>query len=136
MKKLDNYRSALRVLEQAPLQDRTNEFVQSGIIGKFSLQFELGWKLLKALLAYEGDQVSASGSPREIIKRAFRYFDGMDEEAWLSMLRDRNDMTRIYDAVRASALVERIVDDYIPVFQRLEAFVLERHASGELDELA
>lgn len=110
--------------------------MQSGIIGKFSLQFELGWKLLKALLVYEGDQVSASGSPREIIKRAFRYFEGMDEEAWLSMLRDRNDMTRIYDAVRASALVERIVDDYIPVFQRLEAFVLERYASGELDELA
>ena len=31
-----------------------NVFIISGIIDKFSLQFELGWKVLKELLKYEG----------------------------------------------------------------------------------
>ena len=40
-------------LLRAPDQDLENEFVQGGVIDKLSLQFELGWKLLKALHAYE-----------------------------------------------------------------------------------
>lgn len=65
MKKYENYVSALNSLRKAPEQDLGNDFIQSGIIDKFGLQFELGWKLFKALLAYEGDPVSASGSPRD-----------------------------------------------------------------------
>ena len=63
MKKYENYVSALKSLRKATEQDLSNDFIQSGIIDKFELQFELGWKLFKALLAYEGDPVSASGSP-------------------------------------------------------------------------
>lgn len=54
MKKYENYVSALNSLRKAPEQDLGNDFIQSGIIDKFGLQFELGWKLFKALLAYEG----------------------------------------------------------------------------------
>lgn len=60
MKRYENYVSALDVLAKAPEQDLGNAFVQSGVIDKFSLQFELGWKLIKRLLVYEGDPVSAS----------------------------------------------------------------------------
>ena len=45
MKKFDNYSSALETLRQSKDQDLENEFVRGGIIAKFSLQFELGWKL-------------------------------------------------------------------------------------------
>lgn len=79
MKKYENYVSALNSLRKAPEQDLGNDFIQSGIIDKFGLQFELGWKLFKALLAYEGDPVSASGSPRDVLKTAFQYYDFMDE---------------------------------------------------------
>ena len=89
MKKYENYVSALNSLRKAPEQDLGNDFIQSGIIDKFGLQFELGWKLFKALLAYEGDPVSASGSPRDVLKTAFQYYDFMDESLWLRMLRDR-----------------------------------------------
>ena len=54
MKKFDNYQSNLRVLETAKEQDLDNEFIVSGIIDKFFVQFELGWKVLKELLTYEG----------------------------------------------------------------------------------
>lgn len=40
MKKYENYASALRSLRKAPQQDLSNEFVQSGVIDKFELQFE------------------------------------------------------------------------------------------------
>lgn len=36
------------------------------------------------------------------------------------MLRDRNDMTHIYDGNAAKELVNRILDIYIPQFQMLE----------------
>ena len=47
MKKFENYVSNLRVLEQANKEDLNNEFIISGIVDKFSIQFELGWKLLR-----------------------------------------------------------------------------------------
>ena len=43
MRRLDAYESALSVLSRAEDQDLDNEFIQGGVIDKFSLQFELGW---------------------------------------------------------------------------------------------
>lgn len=130
MKKFDNYSSALATLRQSKDQDLQNEFVQGGIIAKFSLQFELGWKLMKELLKYEGDKTAATGSPREIIKAAYAYYDWMDEETWLQMLRDRNDTAHIYDADLAERLVETIIDRYVPEFERMESNLAERY--GEI----
>lgn len=128
MKKFDNYSSALETLKQAKDQDLENEFVQGGVISKFSLQFELGWKLMKELLKYEGDKTAATGSPREIIKAAYAYYDWMDEEIWLQMLRDRNDTAHIYDAALAEQLVATIIDRYIPEFERMGSNVAARYA--------
>lgn len=120
MKKLENYVSHLRVLQKANQEDLDNEFIISGIIDKFSIQFELGWKLLKQLLAYEGSAASATGSPRGIIKEAYAVYPFFDGELWLAMLRDRNSMAHIYDGEAAKALVKRILEEYIPQFVRLE----------------
>ncbi|MBQ7681886.1 MAG: nucleotidyltransferase substrate binding protein, partial [Oscillibacter sp.] len=71
MKKFDHFASNLAVLERARAEDLENEFIISGVIEKFYVQFELGWKVLKELLKYEGRAESNSGSPREIIKAAY-----------------------------------------------------------------
>ena len=120
MKQLENYVSHLRVLQQANQEDLDNELIISGIIDKFSIQFEFGWKLLKQLLAYEGSAASATGSPRGIIKEAYAVYPFFDGELWLAMLRDRNSMAYIYDGEAAKALVKRILEEYIPQFVRLE----------------
>ena len=130
MKKFENYVSHLRVLKQAGGENLENEFIISGIIDKFSLQFELGWKTLKELLAYEGSRAATTGSPREIIKEAYAVYPFFDGDAWLKMLRDRNDMAHIYDGPAARRLVERILTEYIPQFIKLEAEI-----SGRCDEL-
>ncbi len=120
MKKYDNYVSNLRVLERADREALDNEFIIGGIIDKFSIQFEMGWKLLKELLAYEGSRASATGSPRTVIKEAFAVYPFFNGELWLEMLGDRNDMSHIYDGNAAKKLVGRILKEYIPEFKCLE----------------
>lgn len=130
MRKFDNYCSNLAVLEKAYKEDITNEFIVSGIIDKFSIQFELGWKVLKELLLYEGSSLGKTGSPREIIKESYRIFDFIDETVWLHMLKDRNDTSHIYNGDMAKELAERILKEYIPAF----VFIKEKIRSRYKDE--
>ena len=129
MKKFDNYQKNLAVLSTAGAQDLSNEFVIGAIIDKFSLQFELGWKVLKELLVYEGIPAAKSGSPREILKEAYKYYPCIDERIWLSMLSERNNTAHIYDGNAARILAQKILDDYIPAFRKLEESILEKYGS-------
>lgn len=120
MKKFDNYVSHLKVLQKAPQQDRENEFIVSGIIDKFTIQFELGWKVLKELLICEGITVGKSGSPREIIKAAYKCFDFIDQEVWLPMLRERSNTSHIYDGEAAKKMIDRVIEEFIPEFVEVQ----------------
>ena len=132
MKKFETYTCNLRVLEKADKQDLSNEFIIGGIIYKFFIQFELGWKVLKELLIYEGVAAAKSGSPREILKEAYKIYPCMDEEIWLSMLSQRNNMAHIYDASAARELVALILRDYLPAFEQLRDSMIEKY--GDLLE--
>ena len=129
MKRYEEFARHLEVLRQARAQDLTNEFIISGIIDKFFIQFELGWKLLKDLLRYEGLEVAASGSPRSIIKEAYRLYDFLDEDTWIRMLRARNDVTHIYNSALAQKLVGDILTQYIPAFRAVEMGLRERYGA-------
>ena len=104
-----------------------NEFIISGIIDKFFIQFELSWKVLKELLRYEGKSAANSGSPREIIKAAYAVYEFMEESVWLDMLQKRNSMTHIYDGNEARILVDTILNQYIPVFIRLREEIEDKY---------
>ena len=106
-----------------------------GIIDKYYIQFELGWKVLKELLRYEGANQAATGSPREIIKTAYAYYDFIDESVWLGMLRDRNDTTHIYNEEAARQLVNKVLDSYIHEFQVLEMKIKERYSDEVLSSI-
>lgn len=127
MKKFENYKSNLAVLSKAYNEDLGNEFIISGIIDKFFIQFELAWKVLKELLRYEGKSVANTGSPREIIKAAYAIYEFIDEAVWLDMLQKRNSMTHIYDGNEAKALVETILNQYIPEFSKLHEEIENRY---------
>ena len=135
MKKFDQYVSHLRILSRAFDEDLTNDFIVSGIIDKYYIQFELGWKVLKELLRYEGANQAAPGSPREIIKTAYAYYDFIDESVWLGMLRDRNDTTHIYNEEAARQLVSKVLDSYIHEFQVLEMKIKERYSDEVLSSI-
>lgn len=127
MKKFENYKSNLKVLSKAKEEDLENEFIISGIIDKFFIQFELSWKVMKELLRYEGNSSSNTGSPREIIKAAYATYDFVDERIWLSMLKERNNMTHIYDGNEAKRLVTKIIEEYIPTFVRIQKEIEDKY---------
>ena len=129
MKKFDNYVSNLEILKRAENEDLENEFIISGIIYKFFVQFEFSWKVLKELLRYEGKSAAASGSPREILKAAYELYDFIDEDIWLEMLKSRNDMTHIYDGEAAKRLVDSILHRYIPEYIKLRDCILDKYAN-------
>ena len=127
MKKFDNFKSNLAVLSRAHEEDVENEFIISGIIDKFFIQFELAWKVLKELLRYEGERTANTGSPREIIKAAYTMYEFIDEEIWLSMLKERNNMPHIYDGEEAKRLVKKILEQYIPMFRAMQEAIENRY---------
>ncbi len=134
MKKFDHFSSNLDVLSQADKEDLENAFIISGIIDKFALQFELGWKVLKELLRYEGRAVASAGSPRAVIKAAYAVYDFIDEPVWLSMLKARNNLAHIYDGEEAKRMVQTILEEYIPVFLRMRKEILRLYQS-HLEEI-
>lgn len=127
MKKYENYCTHLHVLETAAEQDLENEFIISGIIDKFFIQFELGRKMLKELLKYEGKAVGATGSPRAIIKEAYSIYDFLEEDIWLEMLENRNDLAHIYDGGKARELADIIISKYVPEFMKMENALNDRY---------
>lgn len=75
--------------------------------------------MLKELLQFEGISIGATGSPRAIIKAAYSCYDFLDEDIWLDMLKDRNDLAHIYDGTQAERLVQAILNRYIPEFNKM-----------------
>lgn len=132
MKRYEQFSSHLDVLKNAKNEDINNTFIVSGIIDKFFIQFELGWKLFKDLLRYEGRSEAATGSPRDIIKAAYKVYDSMDEETWLFMLSERNNLAHLYDEDAATTLVEHILDMYIEEFEALRKALIKRYGEDFL----
>lgn len=131
MKKLDNYRNCLNVLQGS---DRTlvstNEIYRTGVIGQFNLTFELAWKLLQQVLRMHSVVEADTGSPREIIKLGFKVGFLNDEDAWSSMLKDRNSSVHIYDEDEITSVIDRIFDMYMPAFENFYALI-----KTKIDEL-
>lgn len=118
--KYANFKANLAVLKTAHEQDLSNEFILVGIIDKFAMQFELSWKLLQKTLRFEGSLDAAIGSPRGIIKAAYKAYDFIDEELWLRILADRNTSEHVYDKKLAQRLTIDIIDTYIEAFEKLQ----------------
>ena len=68
------------------------------------------------------------------MKAAYATYDFLDESVWISMLKNRNDMTHIYDGNAAKRLVSIIIEQYIPAFVRLRQEIEER-CQNVLEEL-
>lgn len=116
---LTNLGRALTRLEEALKEPDTNSLVIDGTIQRFEFVIELFWKAFKRILSREGIQVS---TPRESIKQAYQVGWIEDEEAWLAMLRDRNETSHVYDEATARRIYESIKRNFVAlerVFGRL-----------------
>ncbi len=120
MKKLDNFINSLNVLKSADFEyANENEIYRTGIIGQFSLTFELAWKALQAVLRLHGVAEAETGSPREILQLGYKCGFLNDSAVWLAMLKKRNASVHIYDEESVDELILLIRGSFIPAFGAL-----------------
>lgn len=104
------YLKALNKLEEG-LNQKENELVIDGILHRFEFTFELAWKVMKDYLEYQG-VIGISGSPREIIKLAFKQEIISDGEGWIEMMLARNNLSHIYSEETSRNIYNDIKNKY------------------------
>lgn len=123
--RLENFSRVLNRLNQACSQTTYTELELAGLVQTFMFTFELGWKVLKDLLFYEGSDLN---TPREVIRQSFasNYLNENDCEVFLNALEDRNLLSHIYDEEIATQAEFAIKRKYHPMLKRLNSFLSER----------
>lgn len=109
-----NLENALTRLKEALAVPQDSPLAIDGTIQRFEFTFELFWKTLKKFLAQEGIDAN---TPRDILRKAYSINWLDDEEAWLNMLRDRNETANIYDAEHAQEIYTNIKKNY-PIMEK------------------
>ena len=111
--------SSLDSLEKAKTRNPEDEFVLSGTVQKFSLTFDISWKVMKDIIVkYHKIQNFATGSPRETLRTAYSV-QLIDDDMWMEMLDTRNELTHDYNGELAADSFDKIVNEYIPMFETL-----------------
>lgn len=114
----EDFRKALaRLKEAVGVEVSKNSLVVDAAIQRFEFSFELAWKLLRALLLYQGIQAN---SPRAAIKEGFSAGLIGDGEGWIDMLEDRNRTSHIYDEKEAVKIFDTIRKSHISLLMELE----------------
>ena len=119
-KRFESFKKSFENLSKAKDEDVSNVFILSGIIMVFNITFDLAWKLLREVLKEEFGIIDfPSGSPKETLKRAASV-GLISDESWFDMLLDRNDLTHDYDYELAKEKYNKIINNYIPIFESLK----------------
>ena len=74
MQKFDNFLNCFQVLKNSNRElAKSDEIYRTGVIGQFSMTFELSWKLLQEVMRAHAVSEAENGSPREILKAGFKF---------------------------------------------------------------
>jgi nucleotidyltransferase substrate binding protein (TIGR01987 family) len=119
-RRFESFQNSLDALAEARTRDMSDSFVLSGTSAKFSITFDLAWKVMKdMLLQYYmmGDFIA--GSPREVLRKAFEA-QLITDDIWLEMLRVRNRLSHDYDGIIVKEYCEKIIEEYVNRMYELE----------------
>ena len=120
---------SLDALAEARQRDLTDSFVLSGTSAKFSITFDLAWKVMKdILIQYYAITGFVSGSPREVLREAFKA-NLISDEAWMNMLKVRNELTHDYDCEIVKTNCNTIVENILIYFMILKGGKAIRNVS-------
>jgi len=101
--RLANFRKAFGRLDDAVLLSRQrdlSDLERQGLIQAFEFTHELAWNLMKDWFDYQGNfQISGS---RDATREAFRMGLIQDGEAWMEMLKSRNQSSHTYNLETAA----------------------------------
>lgn len=111
--RFDNYLRAYSTLvEAAELAEERelSKLEQQGLIQSFEFTHELAWNVLKDYLEYQG--ITGIIGSKDATREAFKNGLIPDGEAWMDMIKARNQTSHTYNP----AIAEDIVDDILERF--------------------
>ena len=89
--------NSLDALAEARQRDLSDSFVLSGTSAKFSITFDLAWKVMKDILVqYYAITGFVTGSPREVLRESFKA-NLISDDTWMEMLDVKNKLADDYD---------------------------------------
>lgn len=121
MKKFDNFKAALENLKDIYVYKEPYGNVEiTGMVGLYEICFEQAWKAMKEILENSGYSEAATGSPRAILKTAYRAGMINDENLWLDALVSRNNVAHAYNQAIAMDIVNLTKEKYYNMFVNLK----------------
>lgn len=113
IKRFESFKNSLDSLAEARQRDLSDSFVLSGTSAKFSITFDLAWKVMKdILIQYYAITGFVTGSPREVLKQSFRA-NLITGDEWIEMLKVKNQLAHDYDGVIVKEHCQTIIHEYI-----------------------
>ena len=122
-RRFKSFCNSLDALAEARERDLTDSFVLSGTGAKFSITFDLSWKVMKDILVqYYAIIGFVTGSPRDVLREAFKA-NLISDDAWMDMLKVRNELAHDYDSEIVKTHCNTIVKEYIDLFYEFKGVV-------------
>lgn len=113
IRRFESFKNSLDSLAEARQRDLSDSFVLSGTSAKFSITFDLAWKVMKdILIQYYAITGFVTGSPREVLKQSFRA-NLITGDEWIEMLKVINQLAHDYDGVIVKEHCQTIIHEYI-----------------------
>ena len=134
--RFDNYQKALKKLSEAidyvkndlkvnesdleigDSYEVLEEIIKEGLIQRFEYTYELAWNMMKDYAMYQGNP--EIGGSRDAIRYAFSSNLIADGDVWMDMIKSRVKTSHTYNKEMATHIYLKIIEDYFPVFLRLE----------------
>lgn len=123
--RLQNFSKALALLNEAAeivsnsltYRNDVTDLMNEGLIQRFEYTHELAWNVMKDYAEYQGG-FEIRGS-RDAIRYALQ--NGLiADRAWMNSIEDRNLSSHHYDSNTVEAILRRILEVYLPLFNQFE----------------
>ena len=124
-RRFESFKNSLDSLAEAKERDLSDSFVLSGTSAKFSITFDLAWKVMKDILVqYYAITGFVTGSPREVLKQSF-HAELITGDVWMDMLKIRNQLAYDYDGIIVKEHCQTIIHVYIDKLYEFRSVVEE-----------
>ena len=113
--KKEDYHHAFVRLQAALRKDvDMDDMYLDATIQRFEFCFELAWKLMKAVLQYDGIEVN---SPRSCIRESWKQGLIPNAQEWLEMMEKRNLSSHTYDENAAREIYREVKGQYVVLLE-------------------
>lgn len=126
MRKFDNFCQALLNMKEIySYEEPYDTVILTGLVGLYEITFQQSWKMMKEILELHGYGEGATGSPKIILKTAFKAGMIKNEELWLHALQERYNVAHSYNRKIAMEIVKQARDQFYEMFRELKGEVEE-----------